>query len=139
MATSSKKRPALSNSEVSENRKQPEIAVLLKSKFELFWVYLEREKKLQELETEMKKLRKQQNNAEQKYPELLQAKGCADRMFRTNLMDICAEDGYRVWIHAEDKEEAHDIEKRRHEKKAKEKETKKTKKAKMVVENATNS
>lgn len=133
MATNPKKRPILDNQTVAENRKKPELSVPLKSKFAAFWDYLAREKEIQELETKMKSLRKQQNAEEIKYPELLQAKGCSDRMFRTNLVDICAEDGYRVWIHAEDKEEAHEIDKKRHEKKAKEKESKSSKKAKMEV------
>jgi hypothetical protein len=121
MATStSKKREQPSYAEIAENNQAPEREVLLSEKFKVFWEYHEKEKELQELELKRRKLTKEMTRMSDLYPELLQAKGLADRMFNTTLMNI-KDEGTRIWIPANDKEEAHTILKARNDSKQKEK------------------
>lgn len=107
--------------EARENNSKPELEVLLKTKMKVFWDYQETLKKAQELEVELRAAKLKLELLSDRYPELLQVKGLADRMFSTSIFDI-ADDGDRIWVHAKDKEEAHEEIKRRKEHKRKEKE-----------------
>lgn len=107
--------------EATMNRSEPETEVLLSQKWSLYWEYCDNMQEIQELEIKSRKLRNRNEKLADWYPELLQVKGLADRMFNTKIFNILDGDN-RVWIHAKDKEEAHEELSRRKESKKKEKE-----------------
>jgi hypothetical protein len=133
MATpTSKKRvhfPELENA-TRPTIKEGEDLVPVENRRQLFWNYMGRLKRLEELEIEMKKLKEEAKEDEKLYPELLQAKGCQERAFRLNTIQLQGVAGIKKWIHAETIPEARKILGERVEKEAKDREKKKQKMSK---------
>lgn len=127
----SKKRTAeeVSNADARAAR-ETQGEVPLKRKRDLFWSYLDFQKKLEELELEVREIKKKMKVAETRYPELLQAKGCADRVFRTTIVEVTDFDDKNKWVHAETLLEGKEVLEDRRKHKVKELQKKEEQKAK---------
>jgi len=95
-----------------------------------YWAYQDLLKKAEELEIELKTTKAEIKKQEEKWPDLLQAKGCEERMFRLEHWVVQKPNGELQYMVADTLEDAKERLLKELEKKAKEKQAKSEKKAK---------